>query len=124
MAIILTPETETRLRERAAREGQNADALADALLADALADAPDTLTDEKAKELRADTRRGPEAAGAGYVQPHGQTAADIVARWREQGLIGAWAGREDIKDSSAYARGLRERTQSRFLDTGETESAA
>jgi predicted transcriptional regulator len=124
MAIILTPETETRLRERVEREGQNADALADALLADALADYPDALSDAEATKRQTGIGRGLEAAEAGLVPPHGQTAADIVAHWREQGLIGAWAGREDIKDSSAYARGLRERTQSRFLDTGETESAA
>ena len=95
MAIILTPETETRLRERAEREGQNADALADALLADALAEAPDTLTDEEATELRADIRRD---LRAGQVQPHVQTAADVVARWREQGLIGTWAS--DIDDAA------------------------
>jgi hypothetical protein len=36
MTIMLTPETEARLREKAAREGQPVDAVADALLAAAL----------------------------------------------------------------------------------------
>lgn len=38
MAITLSPETEARLRERAAREGQEADTLANTLLAGVLAD--------------------------------------------------------------------------------------
>lgn len=124
MAIILTPETEMRLRERAAREGQNADALAEALLADALAGDPDTLTDKEAVEIRAGIRRGLEAAADGRVKPLAQAAADVVARWQEQGLIGAWAGREEITDSSVYARHLRERTTNRFLDTDENGSTA
>jgi hypothetical protein len=36
MTIMLTPETEARLREKAEREGQPLDAVADALLAAAL----------------------------------------------------------------------------------------
>lgn len=44
MTIILAPGTEARLRERAARENRDADALASALLEDCLQD------DEAAKE--------------------------------------------------------------------------
>jgi hypothetical protein len=40
MTITLTPETEARLREKAAREGQEPDAVAEALLAEALGHEP------------------------------------------------------------------------------------
>lgn len=54
--------------------------------------------------------------------PH--TAADVLARWKARGLAGAWADRDDIEDSSAYARRLRERTQTRARDADEVEDAA
>ena len=47
MTITLTPETEAMLRERAARDGQETNALADALLAGVLADQAD---EEAAKQ--------------------------------------------------------------------------
>ena len=47
MAITLTPETEARLRERAAREGQDPDKLASSLLTRLLEDEAD---EEKAKQ--------------------------------------------------------------------------
>lgn len=36
-----------------------------------------------------------------------------VARLRQSGLIGLWQDRDDIDDSSAYARQLREQAQQR-----------
>ena len=48
MTITLAPETEMRLLERAARDNQDADALANALLAECLQD------DEAAKEAALD----------------------------------------------------------------------
>jgi hypothetical protein len=36
-----------------------------------------------------------------------------VGRLRESGLIGLWQDRDDIGDSSVYARRLREQTQQR-----------
>jgi len=92
MAITLTPETETRLRQRAEREGQDADTLADTLLADALADDPDDLTPEDAAAIRDGLRRGLEAAAAGRVKPLSQAVAE--ARHRH-GLPDTWASGAD-----------------------------
>ena len=36
-----------------------------------------------------------------------------VGRFRQSGLIGLWKDRSDIKDSSVYARQLREQAQQR-----------
>ena len=44
------------------------------------------------------------------------TGADVVRRWKETGVIGAWADREDIGDSSEFARKLREEAQTRKRD--------
>ena len=92
MAIILSTETETRLRARAAREGQKADALADALLADALTSDPDDLTNDEVAEIRAGLRRGIEAALAGRVTPLSKAVAE--AR-RRHGFPATWAGGVD-----------------------------
>ncbi len=63
MMITLTPNTETRLRRKAARTGQEADTLAEAILSDAL---PDEVSEEgqfagqdaeQYKELRAEYRQ-------------------------------------------------------------------
>ncbi len=75
MAITLTPETEACLRERAEREGRDADAFADALLADALADDPDDLTDAEVGEIRDGIRRGLKATASGRVKPLAQAVA-------------------------------------------------
>jgi|GEM_PF-2548875 hypothetical protein len=39
-----------------------------------------------------------------------------VRRFRHSGLIGTWKDRDDIQDSSVYARRLREHVQSRRQD--------
>jgi hypothetical protein len=36
-----------------------------------------------------------------------------VRQFRQSGLIGLWKGRDDIQDSSVYARQLREQAQQR-----------
>lgn len=41
------------------------------------------------------------------------SGAEVVARLQAEGVIGAWADRQDINDSSAYARELREQAQNR-----------
>lgn len=92
MAITLTPETETRLRQRAEREGQDADAFADAILADVLADDPDELTAEEVTEIRAGIRRGLEAASTGRVKPLSQAVAEARQR---HGFPDTWASGAD-----------------------------
>ena len=92
MTIILTPETETRLRERAERDGEDISALADALLADALMSDPDELTEEQAAELRVGIRRGLEAAAAGRVKPLAQAVAEARQR---HGFPPSWASGTD-----------------------------
>src|SRR5437868_6775674 len=69
VTITLTPETEARLRARAERERRDIDALADALLAEALSDDPDDLTGDEVSEIRAGIRRGMDDCEAGRVQP-------------------------------------------------------
>ena len=64
MAITLTPETEAKLRETASREGQDADALADAMLAAVLA--------QRAQEFEEDiaaVQEGLDAIDQGRVRP-------------------------------------------------------
>ena len=50
MTITLTPETEMLLQERAARDGQDADTVANALLKDLLT-APKERTEEEKQEI-------------------------------------------------------------------------
>jgi len=92
VAITLTPETETRLRRRAEREGQEADAFAEAILADVLADDPDDLTTGEMAELRAGIRRGLDAAAAGRVKPLAQAVAEARQR---HGFPNSWASGAD-----------------------------
>jgi hypothetical protein len=82
VTITLSPETEARLRARAEREQQDIDALADALLADALAEDPDDLPPEAVAEIRAGIRRGLEDCGAGRVQPLSRWAAGLRQEFR------------------------------------------
>ena len=77
MTITLTPETETRLRERAERDGQDANALADTLLADALASDPDDLTAEEVAQIRAGIRQGMADCAAGRAQPVAEWAGRV-----------------------------------------------
>jgi len=92
MSITLTPETESRLREQAARIGKDADSLAEAIITeglsyDLLTGAPDDMTDEQMAESRAGIERG-LAAAAGRVK----TLAQAVAEARQRhGFPSSWA---------------------------------
>ncbi len=97
MTITLTPETETRLREQARRDGQDVDRLANALLMDSLAQYlpqhdPDVLTDAEVAEIRAGIARGLEAAASGRVKPLSQAAAEARQR---HGFPASWASGVD-----------------------------
>lgn len=75
MAITLTPETEAKLRETASREGQDADALADAMLAAVLA--------QRAQEFEEDiaaVQEGLDAIDQGRVRPF----KDYIAEHRQR----------------------------------------
>ena len=80
MAITLTPETETLLRQRAERYGQDANTLADTLLSNALADAPDDLTPEEIDAIRAGIKRGLDASADGRIKPLAQAVAEARQR--------------------------------------------
>ncbi|MBI4550743.1 MAG: hypothetical protein HY710_00600 [Candidatus Latescibacteria bacterium] len=41
------------------------------------------------------------------------TGAALIARWEQEGVLGAWADRTDIPDSAAYARTLRQQAETR-----------
>lgn len=77
MTITLTPETETLLRRRAERDGQDPNILADILLADVLVSDPDVLTDDEIAQIRAGIRQGLEDCDAGLAQPVGEWAAKM-----------------------------------------------
>jgi predicted transcriptional regulator len=77
MTITLSPETEAKLRERAERDGQEIDALADFLLSAAL--------DEEARdreEAIEGIRRGLEAGAAGRVRPAEAVFAGLRSKLR------------------------------------------
>ena len=75
MTITLSEETEARLRERAARDGQDVNVLADALLAAAL----EWEAQDRAEAI-AGIQRGLEDGAAGRVRP----AADVFADMRSK----------------------------------------
>jgi predicted transcriptional regulator len=64
MTLMLTPETEARLREKAEREGQDIHAVADALIAAAL----EWEAHERAEAIEG-IRRGEQAAAEGRERP-------------------------------------------------------
>lgn len=84
MTITLNSQIETSVRERAEREGQDVDAVVNALIGRALADEedydPDDLTEEEKTEIRAGIRRGLEAAAQGRERPIAEYAADVQKR--------------------------------------------
>ena len=77
MTITLTPETEDHRRERSECYGQDINTLADDLLADALAEDPDELTDAEIAETRAGIRRGLADCAAGRAKPVAEWAAQV-----------------------------------------------
>lgn len=47
------------------------------------------------------------------ARPRPKTGAELVARLKEEGILGMWADREDIRDSSEFARQLRRKAETR-----------
>jgi hypothetical protein len=72
MAIVLKPETEEKLRQTAQREGQDVDILADALLAEVLAQREREFTEDVAAVQEAWTavREGRERPFAEFMADH------------------------------------------------------
>jgi predicted transcriptional regulator len=75
MTIMLTPETEARLREKAEREGQDIHAVADALIAAAL----EWEAQERAEAIEG-IRRGEQAAAEGRERPLADFLTDQRAK--------------------------------------------
>lgn len=75
MTITITPETEEKLRRRAAEEGVDLDTLANSLLAAAL-----LWEAEDRADAVAGIRRGLDAGVAGRVRPAEQVFADLRAK--------------------------------------------
>ena len=97
MTITLNPEIEIRLLEQANRLGENANRLAEELIADGLSgnylvDDPDNLTDEQIAEIRAGIDRGLEAAAAGHIKSSAQAVAEARQR---HGFPSSWASSVD-----------------------------
>lgn len=62
-------------------------------------------------DLMSDVLTGKPAVATAPMKP--QAGAELLAEWRSAGVVGAWKDREEISDSSAFARELRERAQRR-----------
>lgn len=75
MTITITPETEAKLREMAAREGQDMNTIVDALLASAI----EWKSLERAEAI-AGIQRGLEASAAGRVRPAAEVFAEMRAK--------------------------------------------
>ena len=94
MTITLMPEIESRLLEQAGRLGEDANRLAEELIAEGLSsgdfmDDPDDLNAEQIAEIRAGIDRGLEAAAAGRVKSSAQAVAEARQR---HGFPASWAG--------------------------------
>lgn len=75
MALTVNPQLEARLREKAAQENRDADAVAEALLTMAL----DWEAQDYAEAVEG-IRRGLEASAAGRVRPAAEVFADMRAK--------------------------------------------
>jgi predicted transcriptional regulator len=75
MTIILEPQTETLLREKAQREGQDLNVLANAMLGTVL----DWEAQDRAEAVEG-IQRGLDDFAAGRYSPAAQVFADIKAR--------------------------------------------
>ena len=87
LTLELTPEQETKLQQEAASHGMNTKAYALAL-----------LTGEVMTPVSSDQ------------SPASWSGADVVARWRSEGVIGS---RADITDSQEEARRIRRQAEQR-----------
>lgn len=97
MTITLNPEIENRLLEQAKRLGEDANQLAEELIAEGLSgnylvNDPDDLTAEQIAEIRVGINRGLEAAAAGRVKSSAQAVAE--AR-QKHGFPSSWASSVD-----------------------------
>ncbi len=97
MTITLNPEIENRLLEQAERLGEDANHLAEELIAEGLSgnylvNDPDDLTAEQIAEIRVGIKRGLEAAAAGRVKSSAQAVAE--AR-QKHGFPSSWASSVD-----------------------------
>ena len=97
MTITLNSEIENRLLEHAERLGEDANHLAEELIAEGLSgnyvmDDPDNLADEQVAQLRAGIERGLEAAAAGRVKPLAQVVSEARQR---HGFPASWASSVD-----------------------------
>lgn len=98
MTITLSNETESHLRRKAERTGQDYNTLADALLLDTLledsetAADPDILTAEETQQIRAGIQRGLQAVEAGHIK----SLASAVSEARQRhGFPDSWAAGTD-----------------------------
>ena len=87
MTITLTPETEARLREKAAREGQDINAVADALLMAAL----EWESQDRMEAIKG-IRRGDQAAAEGRERP---LAAFLVDQRGKHSFAAEWPNVSD-----------------------------
>ncbi len=93
MTITLTPKIENCLIKHAEHIGEDADSLAEDLIAQGLSDSylvdePDDLTDEQIAEIRVGIDRGLKAAAEGRVK----SSAQVVAEARQRhGFPATWA---------------------------------
>jgi predicted DNA-binding protein len=92
--IELKPDIERRLQRAAERRGVDAPGYVRSLVEENL------LLEEEEDE---------------YL-PLPKTGAELVASLQKAGVIGAWADRVDISDSSAFARRLRKQAETRSRD--------
>ena len=72
MTVTLTPQTEMRLREKAEREGQDVNAVADAIIAATL-----EREGREFEETVAGIQRGLQAAAEGRERPFDEYVADV-----------------------------------------------
>lgn len=72
MTVVLSAETEARVRERAVQEGRDVNAVADALIIAAL-----NWEAQERMETAEGVRRGLEASDAGHVRPFAEFAAEM-----------------------------------------------
>jgi len=100
MAITLTPQTEMRLREKAARDAQDASALAEALLSTLLGDEPETLAENETTEMWAGIQRGDQAAAEGRERPLSEFLADQRAK---HGFPTAWPDNPAASSETSHA---------------------